>query len=365
MSAKDRVVVGMSGGVDSSVAAYLLQQQGFEVIGVTLKVWSDSCLSRSQEKCCGPQSITDARMVAHRLGIPHFVLDEAEAFEEEVIAPFIREYRRGRTPNPCALCNEKMKFGRLPQKARAWGAEHVATGHYARIERDGQGRVRLLKAKDRRKDQSYFLFRLQPHTLDRMLTPLGDYHKEEVRRIAREAGLSVWDKEESQGICFVPGHRYDAFLAERIGTREEACGEIVDISGKPLGRHQGIESYTVGQRRRLPGGQGKPLYVVDIDAGKRQVVVGPRETLERTHCFLSDTNWQQPIPPSSVRVDVKVRYNYPAAPARLTLLSDRRARIDFETPQAGLAPGQAAVCYADDLLLGGGWIERSAQGAVA
>ncbi len=343
------------------MAAYLLQQQGFDVIGVTLKVWSDSCLSRSQEKCCGPQSISDARLVAHRLGIPHFVLDEAEAFEEEVIAPFVREYRRGRTPNPCALCNEKMKFGRLPRKARAWGAEYVATGHYARIERDEHGGVRLSKAKDQRKDQSYFLFRLEPRALERMLTPLGDYEKDEVRQIARQAGLSVWDKEESQGICFVPGNQYDAFLAERLGKSRDACGEIVDLSGKPLGRHQGIESYTVGQRRGLPGGQGRPLYVVDIDPEKQRIVVGPWEALHQTHCFLTDVNWQQPMPTSPLPVTVKVRYNYPAVSARLTLLPGQRARIDFATPQAGVAPGQAAVCYADNLLLGGGWIERAAE----
>lgn len=347
----------MSGGVDSSVAAYLLQQQGFEVIGVTLKVWSDSCLSRSHEKCCGPQSISDARLVAHRLGIPHFVLDEAEAFEEEVIAPFIKEYQQGRTPNPCVLCNEKMKFGRLPRKAKAWGAEYVATGHYARIERDEHGGIRLKKAKDQRKDQSYFLFRLEAETLGRMLTPLGDYNKEEVRNIARSAGLSTWDKEESQGICFVPGNQYEAFLAERLGERKDAFGEIVDLAGKSLGRHRGIESYTVGQRRGLPGGQGKPLYVVEIDPARQRVVVGPWEALQQTHCFLSDTNWQQPMPAAPLPVTVKVRYNYPAAQAILTVLSGQRARIDFKSPQTGVAPGQAAVCYVDDLLLGGGWID--------
>lgn len=346
----------MSGGVDSSVAAFLLQQQGYEVIGVTLKVWSDSCLSRSHEKCCGPQSISDARLVAHRLGIPHFVLDEAEAFEEEVISPFIKEYRRGRTPNPCALCNEKMKFGRLPQKAKAWGAEYVATGHYARIERD-EGGIRLKKAKDERKDQTYFLFRLERKTLDRMLTPLGAYGKEEVRNIARKTGLSVWDKEESQGICFIPGNRYEGFLAERLGGKQNEAGEIVDLSGKALGRHRGIEFYTVGQRRGIPGGQGKPLYVLEIDPARQRIVVGPWEALGQTHCFLSDTNWQQPVPATPFPVNVKVRYNFPAVDAKLTILSDRRARLDFASPQASVAPGQAAVCYIDDLLLGGGWIE--------
>ncbi|VVM08526.1 tRNA-specific 2-thiouridylase MnmA [Methylacidimicrobium cyclopophantes] len=360
MPTKSKVVVGMSGGVDSSVAAYLLQQQGYDVIGVTLKFWSDSCLARSHEKCCGPQSISDARLVAHRLGIPHFILDEAEAFEEEVISPFVEQYRRGLTPNPCALCNEKMKFGRLPRKASAWGAEYVATGHYARIERS-ERETRLKKAKDERKDQTYFLFRLERKTLDRMLTPLGDYSKEEVRDLARQAGLSIWDKEESQGICFIPGNQYETFLAERLGSGKEAAGEIVDLTGKLLGHHRGIESYTVGQRRGLPGGQGKPLYVVDIDPEKQRIVAGPWEALHRTHCYLIDTNWQQPVPMGPLPVTAKVRYNYPAAPAQLTLLPGRRARIDFVHPQAGVAPGQAAVCYIDDLLLGGGWIERTAD----
>ncbi|WP_020494433.1 tRNA 2-thiouridine(34) synthase MnmA [Verrucomicrobium sp. 3C] len=358
MSTKTRVVVGMSGGVDSSVAAYLLQRQGYEVIGVTLKVWSDSCLSRSHEKCCGPQSIVDARLVAHQLGIPHFVLDEAEAFEEEVISPFVRGYQHGRTPNPCVLCNEKMKFDRLPRKAKAWGAEYVATGHYARIEHIEEGAL-LKRAKDERKDQTYFLFRLGRKTLDGMLTPLGDYTKEEVRELARKAGLSVWDKEESQGICFVPGNEYGAFLAERIGEGKDKVGQIVDLSGRPIGQHRGIEFYTVGQRRGLPGGQGKPLYVLAIDPAQRRIVVGPWEALYQTHCFLNETNWQQQPPTTPLPVTVKVRYNYPASLARLTVLSDRRARLDFESPQPGVAPGQAAVCYVDDLLLGGGWIEPS------
>ena len=357
MSIKTRVVVGMSGGVDSSVAAYLLQQQGYEVIGVTLKVWSDSCLSHSQEKCCGPQSISDARLVAHRLGIPYFVLDEAEAFEEEVISPFVKAYQGGRTPNPCVLCNEKMKFGRLPQKAKAWGAEYVATGHYARIEHTAEGAM-LKRAKEERKDQTYFLFRLERKTLARMLTPLGDYTKEEVRNIARKAGLSVWDKEESQGICFVPGNQYGAFLTKRIGKGKDDAGQIVDLSGRCLGRHRGIEFYTVGQRRGIPGGQGEPLYVLTIDPAQQRIVVGPWEALHQTHCFLSETNWQQQPPPTPLSVAVKVRYNYPPSPARLTVLSGQRARLDFESPQAGVAPGQAAVCYVDDLLLGGGWIER-------
>ncbi|MDD4932490.1 MAG: tRNA 2-thiouridine(34) synthase MnmA [Methylacidiphilaceae bacterium] len=360
MSTKARVVVGMSGGVDSSVTAYLLQQRGYEVIGVTLKVWSDSCLSRSHEKCCGPQSISDARLVAHQLGVPHFVLDEAEAFEEEVISPFVKEYQRGRTPNPCVLCNEKMKFGRLPQKAKAWGAEYVATGHYARIEHN-DGSSLLKRAKDERKDQTYFLFRLERKTLDRMLTPLGDYTKEEVRDMARKAGLSVWDKEESQGICFVPGNQYGDFLTARIGEGKDKVGQIVDLSGRSLGHHRGIEFYTVGQRRGIPGGQGKPLYVLAIDPAQQRIVVGPWEALDRTHCFLSETNWQQPPPPTPIPVTVKVRYNYRASPARLTILSDRRARLDFESPQAGVAPGQAAVCYVDDLLLGGGWIEQTTE----
>ena len=275
---KTRVLLGMSGGVDSSVAALLLKEQGYDVIGVTMKVWPQDCVSRAEDKCCGPQAVADARGVAHALGIPHYVVDEAGEFERLVIDYFTSEYAAGRTPNPCVMCNEKLKFGNLLTKARALGATHVATGHYARIERDAAGRAELRKAVDAKKDQSYFLFSLRQEQLDATLLPLGGLTKPEVRALAKKMGLKTYDKEDSQEICFVPGNDYTAFLKSHLGEKAFHPGGIYFKDGTHMGDHEGIEFYTVGQRKGLGGGHGRPVYVIDIDAGD---AAGDRRRLRR------------------------------------------------------------------------------------
>jgi len=355
---KKRVLLGMSGGVDSSVSAYLLKEQGYEVIGITMKVWPQDCISRAEDKCCGPQAVADARGVAHALGIPHYVIDEADEFEKLVINYFGQEYREGRTPNPCVMCNEKLKFGRLQDKAKALGAEYVATGHYARIEHNSERSV-LKRAVDARKDQSYFLFSLKQEQLSRSLTPLGEMTKPDVRIVAQKLGLKVYDKEDSQEICFVPGNDYAGFLKSHFGESTFHPGGIYDRSGNRIGEHEGIEMYTVGQRKGLPGGQTKPLYVIDIDPLGHRVIVGDYDDLHRADCFIANTNWLPGAVDQPREVTVKIRYNWPPVKAHLEALSNHRARLIFHEPQRSVSPGQAAVCYDEDLVLGGGWIERA------
>jgi tRNA-specific 2-thiouridylase len=349
----------MSGGVDSSVAALLLKEQGHDVVGVTMKVWPQDCVSRAEDKCCGPQAVADARGVAHALGIPHYVVDEADQFEKLVIDYFSSEYRAGRTPNPCVMCNEKLKFGNLLAKARALGASHVATGHYARIEQTAEGGSRLLKAVDPRKDQSYFLFSLRQEQLASALLPLGGLTKTEVRALAKKMGLKTYDKEDSQEICFVPGNDYAAFLKSHLGEREFQPGGIYFKDGTRMGDHDGIELYTVGQRKGLGGGHGRPVYVIDIDAERQRVIVGDYDDLLRHDCFLSQTTWHEGEPTGPIEITTKIRYNNPAVRAILHPLPGNRARLEFPDPQRSVSPGQAAVCYVGDRVLGGGWIERT------
>jgi tRNA-specific 2-thiouridylase len=356
--APTRVLLGMSGGVDSSVAAYLLKEQGHDVIGVTMKVWPQDCVSRAEDKCCGPQAVADARGVAHTLGIPHYVVDEANEFEKLVIDYFSSEYKAGRTPNPCVMCNEKLKFGNLLAKARALGATHIATGHYARIERDNAGRASLLKAVDARKDQSYFLFSLRQEQLAASILPLGGLTKPETRAIAKKMGLKTYDKEDSQEICFVPGNDYTAFLKSHLGEKEFHPGGIYFKDGTKMGDHEGIEFYTVGQRKGLGGGHGRPVYVIDIDAAAQRVIVGDYDDLLRRDCFLSQTNWSGELS-GPVEVTTKIRYNYEQVRAIAHPLPGNRARLEFLEPQRSVSPGQAAVCYVGDHVIGGGWIERS------
>ncbi|PTY01393.1 tRNA 2-thiouridine(34) synthase MnmA [Verrucomicrobia bacterium LW23] len=349
----------MSGGVDSSVTAWLLKEQGWDVVGVTMKVWPQDCISRAEDKCCGPQAVADARGVAHSLGIPHYVIDEADQFEKLVIDYFTAEYRQGRTPNPCVMCNEKLKFGSLQEKALALGAEYVATGHYARIIHGDNGIARLMKAVDTRKDQSYFLFSLRQEQLGRALAPIGHLTKPEVREIARKLGLRVSEKVDSQEICFVPGNDYKAFLRSHLGENDFHPGGIYDKSGAYLGPHQGIEFYTVGQRKGLGGGHGRPIYVIDIDAVNQRVIVGEYNDLERRDCFINHTNWIAGEPEGPIEATAKIRYNWPEVPVRLHPLPNRRARIEFLEPQRSVSPGQAAVVYQGDTVVGGGWLERT------
>jgi tRNA-specific 2-thiouridylase len=360
-----RVLLGMSGGVDSSVAAYLLKEQGYDVIGVTMKVWPQDCVSRAEDKCCGPQAVADARGVAHALGIPHYVVDEADEFEKTVIAYFASEYRAGRTPNPCVMCNEKLKFGNLLTKARALDATHVATGHYARIEHDSAGsagtagRATLLKAVDGKKDQSYFLFSLRQEQLAASILPLGGLTKPEVRALAKKMGLKTHDKEDSQEICFVPGNDYAAFLKSHLGEKAFHPGGIYFKDGTKMGDHEGIEFYTVGQRKGLGGGHGRPVYVIDIDAETQRVIVGDYDDLLRPDCHLAQTNWGEAGLSESTEITTKIRYNYPEVRAVVHPLPGNRARLEFLEPQRSVSPGQAAVCYVGDRVIGGGWIERS------
>jgi len=356
---RKRVLLGMSGGVDSSVAGYLLREQGYDVIGVTMKVWPQDCISRTEDKCCGPQAVADARAVAHSLGIPHYVVDEADQFERTVIDYFTSEYQAGRTPNPCVMCNEKLKFGNLWGKAEALGCDFIATGHYAIIEHH-RDRAVLRKGIDPRKDQSYFLFSLRQPQLRRALTPLGTMRKPEIRKIARSLGLKVADKIDSQEICFVPGNDYKAFLRSHLGENEFHRGEIYDVEGNFVGEHDGIELFTIGQRKGLPGGSAKPRYVVDLDAETNRVIVGDVEDLVCDEFEIDRTNWiARELPDEDVDATVKIRYSHPGTPATVTSLENHRARIRLHEPQRAITPGQAAVIYDGDVIIGGGWICRS------
>ena len=360
---KQRVLLGMSGGVDSSVAGYLLREQGYEVIGVTMKVWPQDCISRAEDKCCGPQAIADARGVAHSLGIPHYVVDEADQFERLVIDYFSSEYQAGRTPNPCVMCNEKLKFGNLWSKAAVLGCDYIATGHYAVIEHHGDRAV-LRKGIDLRKDQSYFLFSLRQPQLRRALTPLGTMRKPQIREIAHSLGLKVADKTDSQEICFVPGNDYKAFLRSHLGENEFHRGEIYDLNGNFVGEHDGLELFTIGQRKGLPGGSLLPRYVVDLDPETNRVIVGDADDLICDEFEIDRVTWH-PVAAGTDRsrpfdATVKIRYNHPGALASVTPLEPNRACIRLQEPQRAVTPGQAAVFYADDdVVLGGGWICRT------
>jgi tRNA-specific 2-thiouridylase len=360
---KQRVLLGMSGGVDSSVAGYLLREQGYDVVGVTMKVWPQDCISRAEDKCCGPQAVADARSVAHALGIPHYVVDEADQFERLVIDYFAREYQVGRTPNPCVMCNEKLKFGNLRSKARALGCDYIATGHYAMIERHADHAV-LRKSVDRHKDQSYFLFSLYQSQLRRALAPLGGMTKPQIREIARSLGLRVADKVDSQEICFVPGNDYKTFLRSHLGDSGFHRGEIYDVEGNFVGEHDGIELFTIGQRKGLPGGSVRPRYVVDLDPKTNRVIVGDTDDLLTDEFEIDRVNWHAvagvnaPGYNEEIEATVKIRYNHPGTKATVAPLENNRARIRLHEPQRAVTPGQAAVIYSDDVVLGGGWICR-------
>ena len=381
---KQRVLLGMSGGVDSSVAGYLLKEAGHEVIGVTMKVWPQDCISRAEDKCCGPQAVADARSVAHSLGIPHYVVDEADQFEQTVINYFASEYQAGRTPNPCVMCNEKLKFGSLWDKAEALGCDYIATGHYAIIEHQedpvtGGDRAVLRKGADPRKDQSYFLFSLRQPQLLRALTPLGSMHKPQIREIAHSLGWKVADKVDSQEICFVPGNDYKAFLRSHLDETKFHRGEIYDVDGNFVGEHEGIELFTIGQRKGLPGGSPQPRYVVDLDPATHRVIVGGVDDLVCEEFEVDRVNWivdteaavpgrrandslheeTSPSRPPALKVTVKIRYSHPGTEATLIPLENGRASIRLHQPQRAVTPGQAAVFYQGDLVLGGGWICRS------
>ena len=356
-----RVVVGMSGGVDSSSAAALLIEQGYDVVGITLKLWPQDCVNRAEDKCCGPQAVMDARAVSHKLNIPYYLVDEAADFQKQVINYFAEEYKAGRTPNPCVMCNEKLKFGTLISRARQLGAEKIATGHFARVEPSADGSRTLLKrGRDPRKDQSYFLFSLRQDQLAQTIFPLGELTKSDTREIARECNLKTADKEESMEICFVPDKDYGKFL-QSANLVAKHQGDVVDTHGRVLGKHDGIEFYTIGQRKGLGLTSPKPLYVLELDAANNRVIVGDETMLDRDEFKVERCNWIPfAEPPASLEVTAKIRYNHPGTPATITPARDGSgaAQVKLHTPQRAITPGQACVFYQDDLVVGGGWIAR-------
>jgi tRNA-uridine 2-sulfurtransferase len=359
----ERIVVGMSGGVDSSLAAALLVEQGHDVVGVTLRVWP---WRESQEgatrfgSCCSPETVDDARHVARRLGIPYYLLNTEHEFDETVIASFSREYAAGRTPVPCVVCNQEVKFGSLLRRARAWDAAAVATGHYARITRDERsGRFLLWRGRDLRKDQSDFLWPLTQQQLAAARFPVGDLTKDAVRDKARALGLVTADKPESQEICFIPDDDYRGFLRTRV-PQAFRPGPIVDTRGSVLGEHRGIANYTVGQRRGLGLSGGRPLYVTALDPDRNAVVVGSEDEVlvdrlwaERVN-LISRTTLEEPV-----RVTAKIRHGHvPAAAAICATEGGALVEVRFDAPQRGVSPGQSVVFYDGDLVVGGGVIAR-------
>jgi tRNA-specific 2-thiouridylase len=379
---RQRVVCGMSGGVDSSATAALLLEQGYEVIGITLKLWPQDCVNRAEDKCCGPQAVTDARAVCHKLDIPYYLIDEAAEFQKHVIQYFADEYKAGRTPNPCVMCNQNLKFGRLIDRADQLGADFIATGHFARIERaentpelrnsgresapfENQSRLTsaatrylLKRGRDPKKDQSYFLFSLRQDHLARAIFPLGEKTKSDTRAVARHCQLKTADKEESMEICFVPDNNYGGFL-QQANLVQKHRGEITDVRGRVLGHHDGIEFYTIGQRKGLGITTPKPVYVVELDAENNRVVVGDESALDRDEFTADNCNWHpfdkltEPI-----EVTAKIRYNHPGTPATVAPAGNGSVKVKLHSAQRAITPGQAAVFYQDDLVVGGGWIAR-------
>lgn len=352
-----RIVAAMSGGVDSSVAAALLAEAGHEVIGLSMQLYDQREGRVSFGSCCTLDDLHDARRVAAAIGIPHYILNLERQFEEQVVDNFVREYLRGRTPLPCARCNSELKFDALMERARGLGADAVATGHYARVERTDEGRCVLRRGLDAAKDQSYFLFSLTQDQLARAVFPLGSLSKPRVRALARERNLPVAEKRDSREICFVSNDDYAGFIARRAPDSRRA-GLIVDADGRLVGRHEGVHHFTIGQRKGLHLSAGIPLYVTAINADSNTVVVGPREHLARRNLAASGVNWISGSAPSSpLRVAVQIRSRHVAAPAVLHAQGNDRATVEFGAPQSAITPGQAAVFYVDDEVIGGGWID--------
>ena len=346
----------MSGGVDSSVAAALLAREGHDVIGLSMQLYDQQQGEITFGSCCTLDDLYDARRVAGAIGIPHYIVNFERKFEEHVVSDFVREYAAGRTPIPCVHCNGDLKFASLVERAAAFGAEAVATGHYAQIDYDEDTlRYRLKRGVDPKKDQSYFLFTLSQDQLAKARFPVGALDKPAVREAARRLGLAVADKHDSQEICFVAAGEHPEFVGRRAAL---AGGEIRDRDGRVLGRHDGVHRFTIGQRKGLGLATGIPLYVVGIDAGSAAVTVGPREALERDTLTASRVNWiSGDAPAGPIRAHARIRYRHEEAAATITALGDDRVSVAFDEPQTAITPGQAVVFYAGECVLGGGWID--------
>ena len=354
-----RVLAAMSGGVDSSVAAALLVDQGHEVIGVSMQLYDQQEGRTAFGTCCTIDDLHDARRVAAALGIPHYILNFERQFDERVVANFVGEYLAGRTPIPCIRCNSDLKFATLLDRARGLGAERVATGHYARVDRGPAGTLRLRRGLDGAKDQSYFLFSLTRSQLATALFPVGDWRKPDVRAYAQARRLPVADKPDSQEICFVPDGDYARFVeAHAPAAARGRDGAIVDRAGHLLGRHRGVHRFTVGQRKGLGLGADGPLYVLALRPADNTVVVGPREALGQTTLRASGVNWIAGEPPAGpLRVDAQIRHRHAPAPAHVRATGTTNAEIEFDEPQTAITPGQAVVFYEGDSVVGGGWID--------
>ena len=354
---KEKIVIAMSGGVDSSVAAGIMKERGFDAVGVSLQLWNHSNADSRFGTCCSLDDLADARRVAERVGIPYYILNMEKKFKEEVVDYFISEYMQARTPIPCTMCNQKLKFEELIHKAEAFGVKRIATGHYASIVKHPSGRLMVRRGRDRFKDQSYFLFNLSQEQLSRLEFPLGDMDKKEVRERARQLGLNVAEKAESHEVCFIPDNDYPRFIAKQLNGQALKEGDIVNSQGEVLGKHPGYPAFTIGQRKGLNlGGLKEPHFVTHIDPVNNRITIGLKHELSKQDCTVGQVNWNLDVT-GPLRAEVQIRYRHHAIASTVTPLDGSRAKVEFDEPQISIAPGQSAVFYQDDCVIGGGWLE--------